>query len=482
VLIIGVFIFGVVLVIKIFANIAWYLSLDNFGGKYIKSLCTSGEYALGNTYMEEVDKLKPNLIKHTMYYDLLDVFRVIAHHIPTFIGSFLIVVVSVVLAVCYNLQITIFIVVALTIGLLMSYSSRIIVSKTASKTNAKLKKVYSTISNFVDAISFVQTNNVISYFQQNTENSIDDFINTAKKEDKIIYFWSGTVQSYNTLFTIALSALLAIPSSGSSLINLVFFTALSTIIMKEGQNIELVFHQIFKSKISFENLDKIMNLPQKLGRKKIDNIQSIDLRNVYFSYPNSQNYILNNFDCNMNIGDCVKLSGPNGSGKSTLVKIITGQYKVSSGEVNINGESILDYQREDLNEQILYINQDELILNETISDYLKIITGSKTQFDDIKDHLTKLNIESIDRPIENNGLSLSVGQRKKILFLKMISRLQNASVVIIDETNAGLDSSTQKIYYDFVNEMIKNKDKIIVVIDHSSEDAIFYTKNIEFSE
>ena len=69
-----------------------------------------------------------------------------------------------------------------------------------------------------------------------------------------------------------------------------------------------------------------------------------------------------------------------------------------------------------------------------------------------------------DRAIENEGKSLSVGQRKKLLIMKMLLRIEEASVLIVDEIEAGLDQETREKYEQLLNFIAKKKNKLIIVV------------------
>ena len=235
----------------------------------------------------------------------------------------------------------------------------------------------SLVNHFVDSISLVQTNNILPYFLNSTSSSIKDFIKTAKKEDKIIYFWSGMVQNYNTLFTIALSAFLAIPASGGSIVNLAFFITLAGMIMNEGQKVENLFQQIIKAHVSFVNIENILKFPERQGKKILDSINEISFNQVSFCYNNSSDYILKDVTCSLVKGDHIRIEGLNGSGKSTFIKLLMGLYSPTNGEVMLNSEALSEFSQTSMNEKILYINQDESLLNEPIKDYLELISNQE---------------------------------------------------------------------------------------------------------
>jgi len=66
----------------------------------------------------------------------------------------------------------------------------------------------------------------------------------------------------------------------------------------------------------------------------------IEFRNVSFKYPNTDKWILRNFNFKINKGERPAIVGTNGAGKSTLVKLITGLFYVNEGEILVNGVNI----------------------------------------------------------------------------------------------------------------------------------------------
>ena len=85
-----------------------------------------------------------------------------------------------------------------------------------------------------------------------------------------------------------------------------------------------------------------------------------------------------------------------------------------------------------------------------------------------------------DRAIENEGKSLSVGQRKKLLIMKMLLRIEEASVLIVDEIEAGLDQETREKYEQLLNLIAKKKNKLIIVVEHDPQGTIEFTKIMHF--
>lgn len=350
----GILVFAGYLLLKTLADIRWYRLLDELGGCCITDLSLELETAMAETSQARIDEEGQGRIKHIMYADVLDVFRVIGHHIPTLLGSAAVILASLVLAAFYDAALALFILAALFLGMLISVAGKKIIAAKAGNTNRKLKEHHILCEQYVDSIPLVQTNPVLPYFMDQTKRSIADFIATSQKEDGVQVFWTEAVSNYNTLFQLALSALLALPAAGGSIVNLVFFMTLSGIIMAEGQKTQLLIQQIIRAKVSFENVDKLLKLPKRQGMRELGGIEEVTFAGVGFAYQEHGVQVLHDVSCTLRKGDAVRLTGGNGSGKSTFIKLLTGVYSAQEGEILINGDPVSAYSREALNEQIFF--------------------------------------------------------------------------------------------------------------------------------
>lgn len=482
VLVIGVGLFAAYLMGKVFVNIAWFVSLDRFGGKYIETLTLSLERAMAATSYAEIEKKQAGVIQNILYTDVLNVFRVIGHAAPAMFGAFTVVLASLALSFFYDLKLTLFICLAAALGLLLSFCSRKALARTAGKTNVRLKEHNAWCTQFVNMLPLVQCNNILPYYLKRTEENIREFIVTSIEEDKRTLFWSGTVTGYHSLFTIALSALLAIPASGNSVANLVFFTMIANMVMEQAQSAELLLQQIIKAYVSFEHVDGLRKLPKSHGEEQAGPVETIEFEAVSFSYPAGGSPALDGVSLRLQKGDSILLQGRNGSGKSTFLKLLTGLYLPTEGEIRIDGRSAETYSRESLNERILYVNQDEGCLNETFREYLTILSGAPLSAERFAELLRFVDLPEEERRIAGNGASLSVGQRKKLFLMKLLLRYEKASVVILDELTAGLDAETAQKTSALLAELFSKGDKIFIVVDHAPPEALPFSKRLEFQE
>lgn len=476
----GCAIFAVFLLIQIFLNIQRFAILDRFGGQYIADLTLTVEAAMTHTAYSEIEKMQPQVIRNILYTDVMNVFRGIGHFIPSMIGAAAVLLASLVLGFFCDTWLAIYICTAIALGLLLSWASRKILSRVAGQTNGKLKIHDAWCSQFVEMLPLIQTNNILGYYQEKTQNNLSSFITTAIKEDKKTYFWTGLVSGYHTLFSIVLSALLAIPAANGKISNLVFFTMLANLAMQQAQALESLFQQCVRMYPSFCHVDSLRQLPRRRGNIELDTILTLDFENVSFTYPNGVE-ALRNVNCHMRAGDAIQLSGSNGSGKSTFIKLITDLYRPTQGKLRFNTQPADCFSQQTRNQQILYINQDEKLLNETFRNYLSSISGRNISQEEYHRLIELLDLPDDNREISENGSSLSVGQRKKLLILKMLLRQSEASVIILDEVAAGLDVETVNLFYQSVETLAKQGNKIVILVDHTLESKPFINKHFEFN-
>lgn len=233
----------------------------------------------------------------------------------------------------------------------------------------------------------------------------------------------------------------------------------------------------------------------KPGKKDIHDINTIELRNVSYRYPNSKNYALENISLKFEKGRKYVLVGENGSGKTTLIKILNGLYLDYEGDILVNGINLKNIDQFKYKKLISVIFQDynnyELTARENIGlgDVSKIedfnavyeaatIGGSKDFIESLPNQF--------DQQLGNwfeGGIQLSGGQWQKIAISRAL--IKKAEVSFFDEPTASLDPSSE---YMFFNNLTKySNNKITVFVTHRFTNAriadkVFVFKNGQIVE
>lgn len=321
-----------------------------------------------------------------------------------------------------------------------------------------MKEDNKVLNEYIDALELTKTNNLDYYFLNKSKESLWSFINTSIKADSTLVFLKNLSTGFHQLVSIALAAVLSMTIDGSSAGDLVFYLFVSDMILNTSQKIESSIYSLTKMMPSFENVNSILNLNKCEGT---ENIETIEFKDVDFYYECNQNMIMCKKNAMFRKGDIIRVTGLNGGGKSAFVKLIKGLLYPKMRDVLLNGLSTKDISLNSLKDQILYINQDEIILNDDIKTYIEAISGQKISDLELNQlNQTVVFDDSILR-IAGNGQSLSGGQRKKLLMIKLLLKYKTASVIILDEIEAGLDVETKNIVAQLEKEIIKSKSDCI---------------------
>lgn len=163
-------------------------------------------------------------------------------------------------------------------------------------------------------------------------------------------------------------------------------------------------------------------------------------------------------------GKCYALVGPNGSGKTTLIKTILGMVVPTSGDIRINGESILG--KYEYRKSIGYMPQigrypDNMKIGQIIS-MMKDIRLPATETDEELVNGFRLN-EMSDKSMR----TLSGGTRQKVS--AAIAFMFKPEILILDEPTAGLDPVAVEILKDKI-EKVKHEGKLIIISSHIMSD------------
>lgn len=236
-------------------------------------------------------------------------------------------------------------------------------------------------------------------------------------------------------------------------------------------NTSLFMEQLFKffdmevSNISIQN-SRISRIEKRIDKIKVNNLS--------FIYPGSVKKTLEDINVEFNKGELVAIVGKNGSGKSTLVKLLSGLYQPSEGQIYYNNESsdILDLSYYQNNVSVLF--QDfvkfELSVRENIglSDVNSISDSKiKKHIDNLKlNFLTAENNFNLNQRLGtwfNDSRQISGGQWQKVALARTF--FKNASIYILDEPSSALDPVSEKeIFDEFVT---RSRDKIALFVSHN---------------
>lgn len=201
--------------------------------------------------------------------------------------------------------------------------------------------------------------------------------------------------------------------------------------------------------------------------KDIFNVRGeIEFNNVSFSYV-KEKQILKNISFKISAGKKVALVGPSGEGKTTICHLIPNFYKISSGEIKIDGINIGDITLESLRNNIGIVQQDVYLFGGSIKE--NILYGKPDASDEeIFEAAKKANIHDYIMSLENGynteigerGVKLSGGQKQRLSIARVF--LKNPSILILDEATSALDNTTEIFIQKELEELSKGRTTLVV--------------------
>jgi len=193
---------------------------------------------------------------------------------------------------------------------------------------------------------------------------------------------------------------------------------------------------------------------------------SIEFKNVSFSYDGKRD-VLKNINFKVEEGQTVALVGQTGSGKSSIINLMLRFYEFERGDILIGGKSIKEYSYDELRKQIGLVLQDPFLFHGTIKDNIRLYNKDMTEEEWI--HAAKLVhahefIEQLegkyDAPVVEKGSTLSSGQRQLIAFARTVAT--NPKIIVLDEATANIDTQTEELITDSLNQMRKGRTTIAI--------------------
>ena len=462
-------------------NVWFYRTLDRFGGLYMSHLSRKMEFTLQQGKLLDIRKKDESAIRNILFTDVINIFSVVGHHIPLIVSSAILIVSLLAFLCLHDASAALMISIASAVGIVISIFSKKSITRASKAVNMKMKEYDSCCTEYIKMLPMVQTNPLLEYYQKKTDRAVGSFIAASRKADIPIYLWNGFSSGYYSVFSILLSAVFVWPAAHKSVVDLVFFTLTAKIIIDESQKASQLIQQIIRVLPSFYHAEDVLSLRSANGARELsESIHTIELKDVAFSYAEKTEEVLRGISCKFRKGDVIRVRGSNGSGKSTFYKLLTGLYQPASVTLKMNGVSVQELSRGALNRAVLYINQDEKCLNETIRHYLHIISGKQIPDNTIQEWLNEVRLENTNAVISGNGDSLSGGQRKKLYVLKLLATVDRASVIILDEIAAGMDQDTVAVLLRIVKRIAETKDKIIFITEHGDPSNV-WNSNLTFT-
>lgn len=199
--------------------------------------------------------------------------------------------------------------------------------------------------------------------------------------------------------------------------------------------------------------------------------ESIELKNIMFSYPGKQEPVLRDVTLTIGVNKVIGLVGASGSGKSTAIDLLLGLIQPENGELLIDGELLTKQQLRAWQNSLGFVPQSIFLADSSIRENIafglppELVDEEKVQQAATMAHLDELLAElpdGLNTRVGERGVQLSGGQRQRIGIARAL--YHDADVLILDEATSALDGITEKLIMDAIHDL--SGKKTIIIIAH----------------
>ena len=250
---------------------------------------------------------------------------------------------------------------------------------------------------------------------------------------------------------------------------MVTFVSYAMNILMSFMFISMMFVMVPRGVVSARRINEVLSTKTKIhdgvgaeGKEK----GSVEFKNVFFKYPDAEEYVLEDISFKVNKGETIAFIGSTGSGKSTLINLIPRFFDATSGEILVDGVDVKDYKLSDLNDKIGYVPQKGYLFSGTIRSNLcygdenaseeKLVEALKIS----QSNFVKKLDGGLDHEIAQGGTNVSGGQRQRLSIARAI--VKQPEIYIFDDSFSALDYKTDKTLRSALEKHTKDATKIIV--------------------
>lgn len=256
-----------------------------------------------------------------------------------------------------------------------------------------------------------------------------------------------------------------------SLGQLISFVTLSSFFLGPLGRLLTMQPRLQEAFVAAERLSDIMDLSEECEDESLEEAKplenEIEFKDVCFSYG-TRGYAVEKINLKIKKGEKIAFVGQSGSGKSTLLKILMKFYKAEKGEVLFDGRDLNDFRTDGYRDLIGYVPQESLLFSGTIAENIAwgcevatpemIVAAAKAA--QAYDFIMNLP-DKFKTIVGEHGATLSGGERQRIALARVLMR--NPGIIVLDEATASLDSISEKIIMETVNNF---EGRTIIMVAH----------------
>ncbi|MCB9807998.1 ABC transporter ATP-binding protein [Candidatus Peribacteria bacterium] len=192
----------------------------------------------------------------------------------------------------------------------------------------------------------------------------------------------------------------------------------------------------------------------------------IQFNNLNFQYSEDRK-ILEGITFAISKGTMTAIVGPTGAGKSTLINLLMRFYDCPANGILVDGTDIRDFTLGSYLKHVALVSQDTLLLHDSLrnnityglenvsdSDVERVVRDAR-----LADFVSELP-KGLNTLIGDRGVKLSGGEKQRVSIARAL--LKGAEILILDEATSSLDTQTEKLIQEAIDEAVKDRTSIVI--------------------
>jgi subfamily B ATP-binding cassette protein MsbA len=259
-------------------------------------------------------------------------------------------------------------------------------------------------------------------------------------------------------------------ASGLNSGDLIAFILAFAMMINPSKNLSSTVSNIRKGLGAIERIEEILDAPVKIENKAnpipFNSFQrSIVFEGVSFQYEDK--LVLHDIQLEVKKGKTVALVGSSGAGKSTLADLIPRFHDVTAGRILIDGVDIRDFDLESLRQHMSIVTQEPVLFNDSIANNIAL-GNPAASIASIEQAARIANAHAFiaqkeagyETNIGDRGSKLSGGERQRVTIARAV--LQNPPILILDEATSSLDTESERLVQDAIENLMQDRTSIVI--------------------
>ena len=405
--------------------------------------------------------------------DTTNLEPLIAHAGPDLIANCGLFFGSAVILFFINVKLALFTLVTIPFTLICVYIYSKKVRPIFKKSHEKMGELNAQVQDKLQGMKEIQIFNKQAEAFQNLNE-----VSFGHRESILDALKKGAICNPLILFTNHIGVVIIIAAGGFlaasgkiSASDIVAFTLYVSYFYQPMQALGQIFEQIHTATTAADRSFEILDTPTAITNgnytPKTPVQGEIQFKDVSFSYQKENPSVLQGLSVHLPAGKTLALVGPTGIGKTTFVNLLCRFYDVDTGEILLDGKNIKEYTLPSLHASMSLVLQDIFLFHGTIAENIAFGVP-KASMEEIEKAAKIANAHEFIIETEKGyqtlvgerGMRLSGGQKQRISIARAV--LRNSPILILDEATASVDTKTERLIQQSLDELSRGRTTILI--------------------